>query len=248
MALRVGSSFGQENTDHNARKRKGNAKMARRLRSLGIVMALIGLVFLVIGVYGATQVEAGKASLQAFSKAQDIALTYDDNGNLVDRGKTEGADAIKTLLVKDWDYPVKSSELTSADPLVNTPSEYMYQMATISYHVMHGKQTVKLDKPVEYNGQVYNAGAHEFDVDGRYWTDFDRQNPVEGPARDLAWTPTALALIAELGVGAVTASALQLGFAMSAMMLALGVAFLVLGGGLVWAIRGQTANVEFRAA
>ena len=49
-------------------------------------------------------------------------------------------------------------------------------------------------------GQVFPAGEYEFAVDGRYWTDFDRQHPIEGPARDKAWTGTAHALIANLGI------------------------------------------------
>jgi hypothetical protein len=211
--------------------------MEKRLRNLGIVMALFGVVFVVMGFYGLTQVMAGQDSLEAFSKAQNVALTYDDAGNLVDRGKTEGADAIKKLLTDDWGYAVKDSELDPKDPLVDTPSEYMYQMATISYHTLHSTQTVELPKDVEYNGKTYKAGKYDFDVNGRYWTAFDRGDPIEGPAREKAWTGTAHALIAELGVGAVTGSTLQLGTAVSFMNIALGAALFLLGCGFVWAIR-----------
>ena len=38
-----------------------------------------------------------------------------------------------------------TSDLNPNDPVVNTASEYMYQMATISYHTLHGTQTVVLD-------------------------------------------------------------------------------------------------------
>lgn len=221
--------------------------MAHRLRNLGIVLAVIGIVFAVTGFYGFTQVQAGQDSLEAFSKAQDVTLTYDDDGNLVDRGETKGADAIKELLTDDWDYAVKGSELDPNDPLVDTPSEYMYQMATIAYHTLHGTQTIELTKDVEYEGEEYKAGKYEFDIDGRYWTDFDRQHPLEGPAREKAWTGTAHALIANLGVGAVTASTLQLGLAFSVMNLVLGAAFVVLGGGLVWAVRGLSSEVTFGA-
>lgn len=41
---------------------------------------------------------------------------------------------------------------------------------------------------VEYNGEVLKAGTYEFAVDGCYWADFDRQHPIEGPARAQAWT------------------------------------------------------------
>lgn len=209
--------------------------MAQRLRSIGIVLAVVGVLFAVVGVYGFTQIRAGQDALQAFSQAQDIRLNYNDEGQLVDRGETEGAEAIMTLLTEDWEYPVKASELDPNDPLVNTASEYMYQMAVIAYHVMHGTQTITLAEDVEYEGEMYRAGEHAFDVDGRYWTDFDRQHPLEGKAREQAWTGTAHALIAELGVGAVTASTLTLGLLVSAMFVGVGVAFTGLGGGLVWA-------------
>ena len=220
--------------------------MVRRFTSLGLVLAAIGAVFVVMGFFGLRQVEAGQRSLVAFSKAQDVNLTYDDNGNLVDRGTTDGADAIKELLTEDWKYAAKKSELDPNDPLVDTATEYMYQMATIAYHTLNGTQTVMLDKDVESGGQTYKAGTYEFDVDGRYWTDFDRQDPIQAKAREQAWG-TANSLIANLGVGAVTASTLQLGTAVSLMILAVGAAFLVLGGGLIWALRGQAPEVTFGA-
>ncbi|MFN2250952.1 MAG: hypothetical protein ACK2UL_03465 [Anaerolineae bacterium] len=208
--------------------------MAHRLRVVGIVAVLVGVVFAVGGFYGITQVNAGYDSLEAFSEAQNVELSYNDDGELVDRGSTEGAEEIMDLLTDDWDYSVRKSEFDPDDPLVDTASEYMYQMATIATHVLHGTQTVELPEDVEYNGKTYEAGTYEFDVDGRYWTDFDRQDPIEGPARGLAWTGTAHGLIAELGVGAVTASALQLGMTMSWLMVALGVSILGLGLGLFW--------------
>ena len=80
-----------------------------------------------------------------------------------------------SLLTNDWGYPVAGYEMDTNDPLVNTPSEYMYQMATISYHTLHGTQTVVLPEDVTAaDGTVYKAGTYEFPVDGRYWTAFDR--------------------------------------------------------------------------
>ena len=163
-----------------------------------------------------------------------MELTYNEDGQLTDRGETEGAEAIMSLLTDDWKYPVVESDLDPADPLVNTASEYMYQMATISYHTLHGTQTVVLDEDVEYDGELFKAGTYEFDVDGKYWTDFDREHPIEGIAREQAWTGTAHGLIGELGVGTVTHSALQLGLAMSGLLAGLGLTFLLAGLGLVW--------------
>ena len=78
-------------------------------------------------------------------------------------------------------------------------------MATITYHTLHGTQTVVLPEDVTAaDGTVYAAGTYEFAVDGRYWSDFDRTNPIEAAAREQAWTGTAHALIAELGVGSVS--------------------------------------------
>jgi len=209
--------------------------MAKRLRTLGIVLAVIGLGFLVGGGVAYAKVQDGYDSLQAFSEAQNVELTYNEDGQLTDRGETAEADAIMSLLVDDWKYPVVESDFDPSDPLVNTASEYMYQMATITYHTLHGTQTVVLPEDVEYNGETFKAGTYEFDVNGRYWTGFDRENPIEGIARDQAWSGTAHGLIGELGVGTVTASALQMGTALSGLLAGLGLTFALVGVGLVWA-------------
>ncbi|MDX1449160.1 MAG: hypothetical protein R3246_08875 [Acidimicrobiia bacterium] len=208
--------------------------MAKRLRSLGIVLVVVGLIFLGVAGVAFTKVQDGYGSLQAFSEAQNVTLSYNEDGQLVDRGTTEGAQAIMTLLTEDWGYPVVEADLDPNDPLVNTASEYMFQMATIGYHILHGTQTVVLTQDVEYNGEVFPAGEYEFEVDGRYWTDFDRRHPLEGPARGQAWSGTAHGLFAELGVGTVTHSALQLGLAISGAFASLGFLALLFGAGLIW--------------
>ena len=116
-------------------------------------------------------------------------------------------------------------------------------MATVAYHTLNGTQTVVLDEAVEYNGETYPAGTYEFDVDGRYWTGFDRQHPIEGPAREMAWTGTAHGLVGELGVGTVTHSTLQLGLAVAGLFAALGLVLIATGGGLIWAGRGTQVQV-----
>ena len=100
---------------------------------------------------------------------------------------------------------------------------------------------------IRWRRSLFDAGAYEFDVDGRYWTDFDRQHPLEGAARGQAWSGTAHGLIAELGVGAVTASTLELGRAVSFVVFGLGLTFGLLGVGLVWAGRGMVASRETAA-
>lgn len=219
--------------------------MAGRLRKIGIVLALMGLGFLIAGGVAYVKVQDGYGSLNAFSEAQNVTLSYNDDGQLVDRGTTEGAAAIMTLLVEDWGYPVVESDLDPNDPVVNTASEYMFQMATIGFHVLHGTQTVVLTEDVEYNGEVFTAGTYDFEVDGRYWTDFDRQHPIEGAARGQAWSGTAHGLIAELGVGTVTASTLQMGLALAGLFAGIGLFALITGLGMFWATsKDETFNIE----
>lgn len=212
--------------------------MRKRLQTLGFVLAFIGLGFLVVGVIAYIKTQEGYRSLHAFSEAQNVSLTYNEDGQLVDRGTTEGAQAILQLLKEDWNYPVVESDLDPDDPVVNTATEYMYQMATIGYHTLHGTQTVVLDEAVEYNGETFEPGTYEFEVDGRYYTDFDRQHPIEGPARSQAWSGTAHGLFAELGVGTVTDSALQLALTLAGLFAGIGVTLVLAGAGLVWTGRG----------
>lgn len=223
--------------------------MIGRLKSVGIALTILGLVFIAGGAFAYLKVQDGQASLSAFSAAQNVTLSYNEDGQLVDRGTTEGAQAIMSLLKDDWKYPVVASELDPNDPVVNTASEYMYQMATITYHTLHGSTTVTLDEPVEYNGETFAAGTYEFQNDGRYWTGFDRQHPIEGPARGAIWSATAHALVGELGVGTATATALQMGLALAGLFAGVGATFILTGIGLVWVTRAQEVPVpELRPA
>jgi hypothetical protein len=222
--------------------------LTTRLQRLGIVLALMGVLFIAGGAFAFAKTQEGARSLQALSAAQNVTLTYNDQGQLTDRGETEGAAAIMSLLKDDWKYPVNASELNPNDPLVNTPTEYMYQMAVISYHTLHGTQTIVLPEDVTAaDGTVYKAGTYEFAVDGRYWSAFDRSNPIEAAAREKAWTGTAHALIANLGVGTATGSALQLGLGIAALFAGIGFFALIAGLGLVWAVRAQEQPVTKRA-
>ena len=214
--------------------------MARRLRTLGIVLAAFGLIALAAAGVAYFKVQAGYGSLEAFSQAENVTLSYNEAGELVDRGTTEGSQAIMSLLTDDWKYPVVQSDFDPNNPLVNTASEYMYQMATVTFHTLNGTQTVTLDEDAEYNGTLYAAGTPiEVAVDGRYWTAFDRSNPIDAAVREMAWTGTAHGLIAELGVGTVTATMLQMGVALAAAFGVLGLLGLLLGLGLIWVSRSD---------
>jgi len=212
--------------------------MAKRLKQLGIVLIVVGFLFVVAGGVAFSMTQDGYHSLQKFSEAQNVTLSYNEEGQLTDRGTVEGAQAIMELLENDWGYPVVAGEMDPNDPLVNTGSEYMFQMATISYHVLNGTQTVVLDNDAEYNGEVFPAGTYEVPIDGKYWTDFDRSHPLEGPARSQAWNGTAHGIVGELGVGTVTHSALKMGLGLSAIVAGFGATTTLVGAGLIWAARG----------
>ena len=115
------------------------------------------------------------------------------------------------------------SELNPNDPLVNTASEYMYQMATIAYHTLHSDADGR-PRQGRHRGRRHGLqGRHvRLPIDGRYWTEFNRANPIEAAAREKVWTGTAHALIAELGVGSVTASALQIGLGLAGLFAGFG--------------------------
>ena len=211
--------------------------MTSRIRILGIALAVIGLLFVAAGAFAFMKTQEGTASLQAFSEKQNVKLAYDDKGKLGGANPQEAA-GIMSLLVNDWKYPVVLGDLNPNDPLVNTATEYMYQMATINYHILTGTQTVVLTADAKAaNGDVIPAGTYTFPVDGRYYSEFDRANPIEGAARGQAWSATALGLIGELGVGTATASALQLALALAGLFGLVGLLAMFTGVGLVWASR-----------
>ena len=223
--------------------------MIKRLQRLGVVLALFGLAFVLAGGYAFIKVQDGSKALNAFSAAQAVKLTYNDQGQLTSGGTTEEAAGIMSLLTKDWGYVVDKAEFNPADPTVNTASEYMFQMATISYHTLNSTQNITLTADYTApDGTFYAAGtAIPFKVDGRYYSQFDRSDPVQAAARGLAWSPTALALVGELGVGAATASSLQMGLGVAATVGGLGFVFFFAGLGLVWAVRPETATAKARA-
>ena len=150
-----------------------------------------------------------------------------------------------SLLTNDWGFAVDKSELNPNDPLVNTASEYMYQMATISYHTLHARRPSRSPRMSSSTARSSpRPGTYDFVNTGKYWTGFDRTNPIEGAAREKVWTGTALALIGQLGVGSVTASALQMGLGIAALFALVGLTFVLTGLGLVWATRAATEKVK----
>jgi hypothetical protein len=230
---------------------------------LGVFLIVVGIgYFIGAGVaYGRTQ--GGYGSLEAFSAAQNVELSFNGDGELIDRGEVAGAQAIMQLLEDDWDFPVTMGNggIDPDDKVVNSQSEYMFQMATIVYHILNGEQTVVLTdadiaRLVEsealaadgtyngvveaYQGQVLEPGVpYTVAVDGRYCTD-----ALDGKAREQAWSGTAHALVAELGVGAATHSALMLALGIAALLAGLGVVCVVMGVAFLWHTRkGMTPRI-----
>jgi hypothetical protein len=235
---------------------------------LGIFLIVVGIGYFIGAGVAYSKVQGGYGSLQSFSEVQNVELSYNEDGQLIDRGTVEGAQAIMSLLEDDWNFPVVDGDMDPNDPLVNTASEYMFQMATISYHVLNGTQVVVLTQDdidgaiaseqlaadgtyegvVEaYQGQVLEPGEYEVPVNGRYWTGFTRTDLLDGQARDLAWSGTAHALVAELGVGAATHSTLQLALGVAALLAGLGVVCTVMGAAFIWQVRSSEKSGDKKA-
>ncbi len=211
--------------------------MRSRLKLLGAVMIVSGLFGAGVGGYTLIKTVEGMNALQSFSEAQGVKLSYNEAGQLLDRGTPEGAQKILDLVRNDWGYAIVEGDLNPKDPLVNTATEYMYQMGAISFHTLNATVTVTLTEDKEYKGETFPAGDYEFVNDGRYWTGFDRLHPIEGPAREMIWTGTAHALIGQLGVGAVTASTLTIGLGLVGVIGGLAGTLGLLGLGLIWVTR-----------
>ena len=142
------------------------------------------------------------------------------------------------MALRASERPVVAGDLNLNDPVRNTATEYMYQLATITYHTLNGTQTVVPEDVTAADGTVYKAGTYEFAVAGRYWSDFNRGNPIEAVAEQAG--PARHGLIAELGVGTATATALQLGLGIAALFAGFGLFALIAGLGLVWVTRAAT--------
>jgi hypothetical protein len=234
--------------------------MASKLKIVGVVLIIIGVVAWGAAGYAYLRAQDGANALQGFSEAQDVRLTYNEAGELTDRGTTEGAQEILALLGDAWGWPISDGELNPDDPIVNTATEYMYQMATIATHTLSGVQTIVLTEQVAWDGDgdgstegaptvspgewdpatagedaIFMPGVYTVPVNGRYWTGFNRSHPLDGPAREQAWNGTVHGLFAELGVGATTATSLQMAMGIVGVTALMGFGFVAGGAGLVWA-------------
>jgi hypothetical protein len=216
--------------------------MEKKLTRLGLVIAVFGLAFFVAAGYAFVKVNEGQRTLAAFSAAQNVQLAYNDQGQLTDHGSADAAAGIMSLLTNDWGYAVNPADFNPNDPIVNTASEYMYQLATITEHTLSSTVTLPSDIK-DADGNIVAHAGDKVAVNGRYYADFNFANPVDSAVRGLAWSPLPLSLIGQLGVGAVTATSLQMGIAMVGMLLAIGFGFELAGFGLVWVARPEKVKV-----
>lgn len=212
--------------------------MQKKLTRLGIVIAVFGLAFFVAAGYAYVKTSEGQKALNTFSAAQNVKLAYNDQGQLMDHGTTAGAVAIMDLLTNEWGYTVNPADFNPNDPIVNTPSEYMYQMATISEHTLTSTVTLPTDIK-DADGNIVAHAGDQVPVNGRYYADFNFANPVDSAVRGLAWSPLPLALIGQLGVGAATATSLQMALGIAGLFAGVGFMFLLSGLGLVWVARPE---------
>jgi hypothetical protein len=165
----------------------------------GLVLVVGGIIGIALGGYLYLKANAGLESLDAVYAAQNRTLSYDADGNFIDRGSKEGGDHILSLLEDDWKFPLNRSNLDPNDPVVNTPDELMVAFAIINYHTLHSTVDVVLDEDYEYNGTMYPAGTTiPYAVDGKYFSDFSFGDPLQHAARDEAWSPLAWGLTSSL--------------------------------------------------
>jgi hypothetical protein len=219
--------------------------MEKKLTRLGVVIAVFGLAFFVASGYALIKVTEGQRALNTFSAAQGVTLAYNDQGQLLDHGDAAAAAGIMSLLTNDWGYATNPGDFNPNDPIVNTASEYMYQMATITEHTLSSTVTLTEDAK-DADGNIVAPAGTKVAVDGRYYAQFDRTDPIAAQVRTLAWTPVALSLIGQLGVGAATASSLQLGLGLAGLFAAVGFGFLLAGVGLVWVARPEKIKATVR--
>ena len=157
-----------------------------------------------------------------------------------------------SLLTNDWGFAVNKADFNPNDPLVNTASEYMYQMATITHHTLTGTQTVRPRPRTSRRPTARSTRRARTTSRSTAATAASSTGPTRSrrAAREQAWTGTALALVANLGVGSVTAATIQMGFALAGLFAALGATIILTGGGLVWAVRAPATEKApaFRSA
>ena len=65
---------------------------------LGKLMVVMGILFVLGAGFAFYKIQEGYDSLQAFSTAQNVVLKYNEQGQLLDRGKPEVAQKIMRLL------------------------------------------------------------------------------------------------------------------------------------------------------
>jgi hypothetical protein len=225
--------------------------IAVRLRLVGYALVAAGVGVAGAGfLYGMPQADDGLESAQAMYESQGVSLTYNEEGQLTDRGTTEGAQRIMDLLVKEYKYPINPADFDPNDPLVNTRSELMYEYATITYHVLHTTVAVRLtdaDVPISYRGVDYTEpGTYNISLE-HYYAHLDRSNPIERQLRE-AWSPLAFSLTSSLAGAHANQAAGELARMTTIAIGAIGLLLAATGGAVVWASYGKPAHAPASSA
>ena len=106
--------------------------LRKPLGLLGIFMVLVAVGYFIGAGVAYSKTQGGYGSLQSFSEAQNVELSYNEDGELVDRGTVEGAQAIRSLLEDDWNFPIVEGDLDPDDPLVNSAKNNLIMFTVIS--------------------------------------------------------------------------------------------------------------------
>jgi len=72
-----------------------------RFNQLGKLMVVMGILFVLGAGFAFYKIQEGYDSLQALSAVQNVVLKYNEQGQLLDRGKPEAAQKITRLLTED---------------------------------------------------------------------------------------------------------------------------------------------------
>ena len=162
--------------------------MNKRLQRLGIVLALLGSRSSPPAATRSIKTQAGANALQAFSAAQNVKLSYNDQGSSSTAARPPGP----RRSWPSWSTSGGTRSTTASSTRMTRSSTRPASTCTRwprSPTTPFRRPDRRLPEDVRRrrHGRT-KAGTYEFQNDGKYWTGFDRTNPIEGAAREQAWT------------------------------------------------------------
>ena len=216
--------------------------MNGRLKVIGVMLAVVGLAFIAGGGFAFYKTNQGAQALQAFSVAQNVKLNYNDSGPARrprrDRWSREDHVAPRERLGLRGRQGRARTRMTRSSTRPASTCTRWPRSPTTPSTARRPSRSPRMSSSTEWSRP---GGRHVRLPERRQVLDRlrpDRPDPGCGSRK--IWTGTAHALIAELGVGSVTASALTMGLGMAALLAGFGGTLLLTGLGLVWATRAET--------